>query len=134
MDKIDCLIEKEIDDEEFDLLEAVQTRSEIEGWTDIVAESLSILSDKSKMEFWQAAVRIIFWSTSRTPTFPVPTMEIVARLYWCLINVEEGVKNEMDENLVWSVAKDLKGVPYLADWDPQRDPEVQAYLTEMKLA
>ncbi len=132
MDHIECLIENEIADGDFDLLDAVQTLSESEGWTQVISDCLSILSDKSKMELWEAAVRIIFWATSRSRVYPVPSKAIVARLYWCLETFEGNINSEIDENLVWSIAIALEGVNYLSEWDPQRDPEVLVFLEEMR--
>ncbi len=133
MDQIERFIENELFDGDFDLLESVQTLSESEGWTQVISDCLSILSDRTKMELWEAAIRIIFWATSRSPVCPVPSMAIVARLYWCLETIEGNTKNEIDDNLVWTIAKDLKGVPYLSEWDPQLDPEVRSFLIEMRL-
>ena len=132
MGQIECLIENEIADGDFDLLDAVVSRAQTAGWTQIIAECLSILSDKSKMERWEAAIRIIFWGTSRSRVYPVPSKAIVARLYWCLEIIEGNIKSEIDENLVWSIATALEGVNYLSEWDPQRDPEVLVFLEEMR--
>jgi hypothetical protein len=132
MDQIECLIENEQIDGDFDLLAAVESRSIIVGWTQIIAECLSILSDRTKMELWEAAVRIIFWATSRSPVYPVPPMAIVARLYWCLENISDEIVNAFDDNLIWTIAIDIKGVQYLSEWDPQRDPEVLVFLEEMR--
>ena len=132
MDHIESLIEIEQIDGDFDLLAAVESRSQTEGWTQVIAECLSILSDRTMMELWEAAVRIIFWATSRSPIYPVPPMAIVARLYWCLENISDEIVNAVDDNLIWTISKDLKGVQYLSEWDPQRDPEVLVFLEEMR--
>lgn len=130
MDQIECLIEYEQVDGAFDLLDAVESRSQTEGWTQVITECLSILSNRTKMELWEAAVRIIFWATSRSPVYPVPPLAIVARLYWCLENINDEIVNAVDDNLIWTIAKDLKGVQYLSEWDPQRDPEVLAFMKD----
>jgi hypothetical protein len=33
---------------------------------------------------------------------------------------------ELDENLVWSITHILKNVGYLSDYEPLRDPAIQA--------
>lgn len=119
------MIDLERQDEDFDLLEAIQIRSKQEGWSQILQEALDILSDKTKQNDWQSAANIIFWSSPDKTEMPIPKMAVVARLTWCQIN---GDGLDDSENLVWTIAKDLKGVAYLSDWDPQKDPEVRAYL------
>ncbi|MEI7986169.1 MAG: hypothetical protein WCI55_11125 [Armatimonadota bacterium] len=130
MNKTFLTIERESVDEDFDMVGAVKAQAQSDGWSQIIADCLLVLSDKSKMEYWHSAVKIIFWGTSQTPTFPIPKMAIVARLYWCLINIDSNVANELDDNLIWTIASNLKGVGYLSDWDPQKDPEVLSFLND----
>lgn len=40
--------------------------------------------------------------------------------------------DSMDGNLAWSIARNLKGVEYLSDYDPERDPTVAAELRRLR--
>ncbi len=127
MEVIKALLDREAQDEDFDLCLEVQNHAKSEGWLSIVEEALAILSDREKPLYWRSAANIIFWSPKTE--LPIPKMQVVARLYWCLIHGGEGIEDA--ENLVWSIAKDLKGVGYLSEWDPMQDPEVAKYLADM---
>jgi len=124
------MIDLERQDEDFDLLAAVQARADSEGWDQLLVEALQILSDLSQQENWRSATCIIFWSNPTRTEMPIPKMAVVARLYWCLIQFPgfggEGLDDA--ENLVWTITKDLKGIGYDSDWDPIKDLEVRVFL------
>ena len=116
------LIRMEAKDENFDLLGVLNTES---SWSGRLAEAIEILRDRNLQEFWERAVAVCYWALDRTNDLPIEKMELVARLYWCLLNGLE------DENLVWSIAIKLNGVDYLSEWDPMIDPEVRKHLATM---
>jgi hypothetical protein len=123
-----ALLEKEQADEEFDLMEAVTELSAQTGWAGILVDALGVLQDVSLAQYWYDAASIIYWGISRTDELPVPKMAVIARLYWCLIKYPSF--GDDGENLVWSIASQIKGVGYLSEWDPMTDPEVRKYLAE----
>lgn len=129
MESLGTLIQRESSDEEFDLLETMNEGARAGSWDQWLREALEILQDKERIDDWPRATAVIYWAISRDPEFPCEKMELVARLYWCLIQSPE--VGEHEENLVWSIAKDLKGVDYESDWDPMADPEVRAHMAKM---
>jgi hypothetical protein len=123
------MLELEEKDEDFDLLVAVRERESKEGWDTLLRETIAVLADRSCQGLWRSAIAIVYWASSSAPDMPVPKSEVIARLYWCLINHPES--SEEDENLVWSATMNLKGVDYLSEWDPMKDPEVRRHLDAM---
>ncbi len=134
MNLLSNLIRHEQIDEDFDLLDAVNELSKGIGWNQIVLEAMSLLEERSQVDYWERSIAICFWAVSRVEDPPLPRMKWVARLYWCLVNFPDSLTAELGDidNLVWSIAKHLKGVSYNSDWDPMRDSEVQMYMSEMK--
>lgn len=128
MNLVSAWLGKEAADADFDLYETVLAHRENESLV-ILGECLEILSDRSQQSYWNAAASVVYWLLPLPSEITTPKMAIVARLYWCLI--QDGPGMEDSENLVWSIAKDLKGVDYLSDWEPLKDPEVAKYLAEM---
>jgi hypothetical protein len=94
---------------------------------------MDILEDASRKNRWRQAACVLYWAASRNGDWPCPPVKAVARLYHCLVEYPGfgGVGIDDAENLVWSIAKELKGVDYLSDWQPLDDPEVRLYLNEM---
>ena len=119
---------QEVAEEDFDLYETVLANRERESER-ILRESLEILSDPNLQKYWHSSSAIIYWLLPMPDQIEIPKMAIVARLYWCLI--QDGDSMDEAENLVWSIAKDLKGVEYLSEWEPMKDPEVAKYLAAM---
>ena len=132
MNELQALIAKEDEDEDFDLLEAVLECSSTNGWPSVVRDAMAILEDTRSKNRWRQAANVLYWAASRTRDWPCPPMKAVAQLYECLIEHPGfgGVGIDDAENLVWSVAKELKGIDYLSDWQPLDDPEVRQYLPE----
>lgn len=133
MDSIAQLIQYEELDEDFDLLEAIADRARVQGWNEIIIEALAILADRSQNEAWPRAIAVCYWAIPNVEVLPFAKMELVARLYWCLLNYPETDQHDTDgvDNLVWTIAKDLKGVHYNSDWDPLNDPEVRAHMARL---
>ena len=59
---------------------------------------------------------------------PMPVNQVIGLLYRRLIE-DVPAQYELDENLVWSITRSLKGVDYLSDYEPLQDP---AIIAEMK--
>lgn len=122
------LIQHELEDDDFDLREAILARAEGEGWPAILSEAMEVLRDPNNKDLWRSAAAVIYWAPT-DGEWPVPKMQVVAVLYDCLCEYPgfggEGLDDA--ENLVWSIAIGLKGVSYGAEWDPHMDPEVRRY-------
>jgi hypothetical protein len=62
---------------------------------------------------------------------PMPKVRVIALLHHRLIaDVPEPLA--LDENLVWSITRNLKGVEYLSDYEPLNDPEIQMELKRLR--
>lgn len=133
METLLCLIKRQHADEDFDVLEALAQSPDAAAWSSRIAEAEQILADKDQKLYWHDAAVVCYSGLSRIEDLPMPKMELVARLYACLIECPNlGVDGLADgENLVWSIAIDLKGVSYNSEWDPMADPEVRSFLNAM---
>lgn len=129
MESLATLIHRESVDEDFDLLEAMNEGAQAGSWDAWLKEALEMLKDQGQKDDWYRAMAVCYWAIPRDAELPCARMELVARLYWCLVNGSDF--GDHGENLVWSIAIDLKGVDYESDWDPMADPEVQSYMAKM---
>jgi len=127
-----ALLQREDEDQEFDLLEMLNGVGE-DSWRGVLLEANEILKDLGQRELWYRTAAVCYWGVSRVAELPFEKMELVARLYRCLVQYPgfggEGLSD--GENLVWSIAIDLKGVGYESDWDPMKDPEVMKHFSAM---
>ncbi len=118
---------QENEDEEFDLLEKLGHLAGSVGWEPLLANAFALLNNPAQKGFWHAAILVIYWSLSSQPTLPCTLDECIARLYVCLEQSPELAEHD-GENLVWSIVHHLKGVSYLSDWDPYKDPVVLKHM------
>jgi hypothetical protein len=96
------------------------------GWDGVRDEMLSLLRDDAGPPHWRVAT-IVIW---RGVDLPMPAVQVIALLHHRLL-ADASPEHALDENLVWSIVSNLKGVDYLSDYDPARDPEVQAELARL---
>lgn len=118
------------DPDHFELIEAVDELVSHIGWAFVQAEAMQILASSELLRFWHQAMCVVFWSSSSEVRIPPcgDAMDCVARLYLCLER-----DRRLDENLVWSIAHQLKGVSYLSAWNPLLDREVVMRMAAMRL-
>ena len=64
--------------------------------------------------------------------YPVPADRLIALLYFCLMETKESGLGLHDENLVWTITRDLKGVRYESDYEPYQDPAVWQEMQRLK--
>ncbi len=91
-------------------------------WEDVRDILFSILLDNGQIDIWYDVCAFIYSSIGKGKDWPVD--QTIALLYTCL-----EVSEQLDENVVWSITKDLKKIEYLADYDPYKDEPV---VDEMK--
>ena len=91
--------------EAFDLLAEVQQLARSIGWEPLLVEAFAILNNRAQEGYWYPAILVIYWSLSAQPTLPCTREECIARLCVCLEQT-----SQLDENLIWSVVHELKGV------------------------
>ena len=118
---------QENEDEELDLLEELGHLAGSVGWEPLLADAFALLNNPAQQGFWHAAIRVLYGSLSAHPALPCTLEECIARLYVCLEQSPELAEHD-GENLVWSVVTNLKGISYLSDWDPYKDPVIWQHM------
>jgi hypothetical protein len=94
---------------------------ELGDWEEIRNGLLSILYENDQI-LWNQTILYIYYFQGRGYKYEPP--KTIAFLYNCL-----GLSDELDDNLIWTITKDIRSVSYLSDYDPYKDPAV---LEEMK--
>jgi hypothetical protein len=97
------------------------------GWDAVLEEMLSLLLDGAGQRHWAVAATVIW----RGIDLPMPVVPVIALLHLRLL-ADVPPDQALDENLVWSIVSNLKGVSYLSDYDPASDPEVQEELARLR--
>jgi hypothetical protein len=98
-----------------------------QGWDPVLEEMLSQLLDDAGQRHWAVAATVIW----RGIDLPMPVVQVIALLHLRLL-ADVSSDQALDENLVWSIVSNLKGVDYLSDYDPARDTEVQEELARLR--
>lgn len=104
--------------------DAIKALVEAYGWDAVLNALLAVLRDDSAQPFWRDVSVVLFATLDR----PMPVNQVIGLLYRRLIE-DVPAEYELDENLVWSITRNLKGVAYLSDYEPLQDP---AIIAEMK--
>lgn len=125
------LLERESEDDDFDLLESLSASATEDGWNRRLQESVELLESQDQTKRWGRAIAVCYWAITRVDMENLDKMGLVARLYWNLMHLPDSESGDDLDNLVWSIAKELKDVSYESEWDPMRDPEVQARMATM---
>jgi hypothetical protein len=97
------------------------------GWDAVLEEMLSLLLDDAQQQHWPTAATVIW----RGIDLPMPVVPVIALLHLRLL-ADVPPDQELDENLVWSIIRNLRRVDYLSDYDPARDTEVQEELARLR--
>ena len=92
---------------------------------------IEILEQVSLSQHWYDATAVL-WQFQENIELPCERSYLFALLHDCLrLEPNLGLPASEDwtggglaENLVWSIVSELKGVGYLSDYDPLKDPEV----------
>lgn len=111
-----------------DVDKAIHTLAAEFDWKHVTSGLIRILEQESLQRHWYDAAAAIFWlqgdghlKLQCEPSY------LIALLYDCLQRGRSlgGREEEGEcENLVWSIVHVLKGVGYLSEYDPRKDPEV----------
>jgi len=86
------------------------------SWEDVRNGLLAILYENDTT-LWNEAILFVYYFLNRGYAFE--EVKTIALLYNCL-----SLSESMDPNLVWTITKTIKTVPYLSEYDPYRDPPV----------
>jgi hypothetical protein len=95
------------------------------GWEPVRECMMDVLRDDRQAQHWRAAAHV-FWGAVLDRR-ELPADEVVAWLWhrFC----PEGQAQDDD---IWGIVSKLKGVGYLSDYDPRRDPAVRPYLEAIR--
>jgi hypothetical protein len=126
MDLRDCVVAI-LNDPALDGAEDTGTKAEhIElliaehGWDALLACLCGLLHAGDAATDW-LAIADVFWGAVLDQR-PMPADAVIALLYGRFERA--GMHDEHSENLLWSITNRLKGVGYLSDYEPLRDPGV----------
>jgi len=89
-------------------------------WEEIRNGLLNILYENDHT-LWNQTIIYIYYFQGRG--YKYEDAKTIAILYNCLT-----LSGDLDENLIWTITKDIKSVAYLSDYEPYHDAEV---LSEM---
>jgi len=89
-------------------------------WEEIRNGLLNILYENDHT-IWNQTIIYIYYFQGRGYTYE--DAKTIAILYNCLT-----LSDDLDENLIWTITKDIKSVAYLSDYEPYHDAAV---LSEM---
>lgn len=96
-------------------------------WERVRDRMIAVLADDGAAKHWVTASVVLWFGVAR----PMPKARVIGLLYHRLM-ADLPPALALDENLVWSIASNLKGVAYLSDYEPLSDPEVQSELTRLR--
>jgi len=96
----------------------------LDKWEEIRAGLLDILYENDQ-SLWHETVLYIYYFQGRG--YKYEETKTIALLYSCLI-----LSDELDDNLIWTITKDIKGVSYLSGYDPFRDQTVVEEMEKIK--
>lgn len=85
-------------------------------WEEIRTGLLAILYGNDQ-SLWIETVLYIYYFQGRG--YKYEEAKTIALLYNCL-----SLSDELDENLIWTITKDIRSVSYLSNYDPFKDPAV----------
>ena len=111
-----------------DLSEAVTSLANDVGWEPVLNAMLDILRNNSLALHWYDVVACLFCCDCHKLPLPCEHSYLIALLYDCLrLKPDLGTDGrdlDNSDNLVWSIAHNLKGVSYMSDYNPKTDEEV----------
>jgi len=85
-------------------------------WEEVRNGLLNILYENDQT-LWNQTIVYIYYFQGRGYVYE--DAKTIAVLYNCLT-----LSEELDENLIWTITKDIKSVSYLSDYEPYHDPKV----------
>ncbi len=111
--------------EDFEDVEAIAALIPRYGWEVVRDAMLDLLvaDDRPEDDYYLAAS--VIWC--EMDKHPVPADRVIALLYHRFDPL-----GDQENNLVWSITSKLRGVGYLSDYEPLKDPKVQAELEAIR--
>jgi hypothetical protein len=94
------------------------------GWDQNLPILLELLNNKNQMKNWPQIIITLWYGIGKRYLFPIDYT--IAVLYHCL-----DISEELDENLIWSITRNLKNISYESDYDPYQDENVQKIMQKL---
>ncbi|RIL09758.1 hypothetical protein DCC79_10075 [bacterium] len=121
-DRIDVILaDARLDENASEKTEAIEALIDECGWEAIRDCMLDVLRDDRLAEHWQTVANV-FWGAVLDRR-ELPADELIAWLYHRF-----DPDGQADDDQVWSIASELRGVGYLSDYDALQDPAVVKHL------
>jgi hypothetical protein len=136
MNSLIPLLVADLQKEDFDLEEEIESLAEQVGWSNVIKETMHVLDCPSKQSHWYQAASIVYWAVSEGRELPFPRKECLARLYYCLEVYPDLGHNDLSSgsNLVWSIATKLLTLSYESSWDPLSDDGITTCMSSIRAA
>ena len=122
------------EEDSFELDDEVTYLAQRIGWHQVFNDAVEVLLNCDKKDVWYTSASVIAWAIQDEEAIPFSWQKVVGLLYGCLTHHPQlGVNGVADgENLVWSIAHELKGIGYLSEWEPLNDPEIVSELNRLE--
>jgi hypothetical protein len=115
------------DSSELSKAEAIEELIEKYSWDEVWTVLLGILEDDTQSSHWRTVAEVIWGAVLDRRTLPMN--KVIALLYY---RFDPNTSSEDDDNLIWSIASELKQVGYLSEYEPLEDPEVISEFSKLK--
>lgn len=93
-------------------------------WENVRNGLLNVLYENDQ-SLWNETILYIYYFQGKGHKYE--DAKTIALLYNCLT-----LSDELDDNLIWTITKDIKSVSYLSDYDPFHDPAVLEEMNKIK--
>jgi hypothetical protein len=91
------------------------------GWLSVQNELINILADRGQEpKNWQTAAEV-FWGAVLDKREIESPNRLIALLYKRCVQDTHSI----DSNVAWSITSKIKGLGYLSDYDPLKDPLIE---------
>lgn len=107
--------------------ERIEALIAAEGWEPVLACLCDLLHRGEGVEDW-LAIADVFWGAVLDRR-PMPADRVIALLYGRFKRA--AILTDHSDNLLWSITCKLKGVGYLSEYEPLRDPAVRSELAAL---
>lgn len=96
-----------------------------------MANAYALLGDPDSKHLWPTALEVVTCGADNKTALPDSVHECIARIYFCVDQIDELDTIEMDEQ-IWAFVSKWLGLPYTSDWSPSSDPEVSKRIARMQ--
>lgn len=120
-DRIQAILADDDESSDSGKPEAIESLISDFGWEAVRDCMMDVLRDDCQARHWRTAAHV-FWGAVLDGR-ELPADELIAWLYHRF-----DPDGRAEDNDVWSITSELRGVGYLSDYDPLQDPRVLQHL------